>query len=166
MKFSSAPNTSLQKCLYPLLQNQCLLFLLPPLFSRISQASGPDQENSKRAYCVDYHPKRLGLTSRIHPLIFLRTPEGFICPSRIFVEFYLKPIYPTMVGESLQIHGVQITGKCICQSSLQSKTLFQVLIITPPPPPPPPPKITNFSQAEFFENWIFLLDAGRIELKK
>ena len=51
MKFSSTPNTSVQKCLYPLFQNQRSHFLLPPLFWRISQPSDQDQHNGKRTYC-------------------------------------------------------------------------------------------------------------------
>ena len=35
---------------------------------------------------------------------------------RIYVDFSLKPVYPTMVGDKFQIDGVQITGKCICES--------------------------------------------------
>ena len=46
----------------------------------------------------------------------LWTPEGFLCLSRVFVEFSLKPVYPTMIVENLQIHGVQITGKSICET--------------------------------------------------
>ena len=34
--------------------------------------------------------------------------------SRIFVECFVKPAYPTMVVENFRIHGVQINGKCIC----------------------------------------------------
>ena len=34
--------------------------------------------------------------------------------SRIFLEFFLKPVCPTMVAEKFQIHGVKITGKYIC----------------------------------------------------
>ena len=30
---------------------------------------------------------------------------------RIFIEFLLKPVYPTMFAEKFQIHGVKITGK-------------------------------------------------------
>ena len=36
--------------------------------------------------------------------------------SRIFLQFSLKPVSPTMVEENFQIYGVQITGKCICKS--------------------------------------------------
>ena len=34
--------------------------------------------------------------------------------SRHVVEFSLRPLYPTMIGDSFQIYGVQITEKFIC----------------------------------------------------
>ena len=36
--------------------------------------------------------------------------------SRIFPEFFLKPVYPTMVAKEFQIDGVKITGKYMCES--------------------------------------------------
>ena len=50
MKFSSTSNTSVQRCLHPVFQNQLPHFLLPTLFQRISQPSGQDQQNGKRIY--------------------------------------------------------------------------------------------------------------------
>ena len=63
--------------------------------------------------------------------------------SRIILEFFPKPVYPTMVAERFQIYDAKITGNYICESKNsicsfllipQSKTLPQVIIITPPPP--------------------------------
>ena len=52
MKFSWTCNTSGQRCLYHLFQNQRPPhFLLPPLFWRVTQFSGQDQNNGKRTYC-------------------------------------------------------------------------------------------------------------------
>ena len=39
---------------------------------------------------VDYHPSSSELTSRIHPLIFLWTPMGFILFPEYFLNFYLN----------------------------------------------------------------------------
>ena len=50
MKFSNS-STSVKSCLYPLFCNHWPCFLLPPLFWRISQPSGQDQQNGKRTYC-------------------------------------------------------------------------------------------------------------------
>ena len=36
--------------------------------------------------------------------------------SRIFFDFFLKPVYPIMASEKSQIYGVKITGKYICES--------------------------------------------------
>ena len=51
MKLSSISNTGVQRCLYPLFHNQGARFLLSPLFERISQPSGQDQQNGKRTFC-------------------------------------------------------------------------------------------------------------------
>ena len=41
--------------------------------------------------------------------------KGFYLP-RVFVEFFSKPVYSTMVAEKFQIYSVKITGKYICES--------------------------------------------------
>ena len=68
MKFSSIPNASVQRCLCPLFQNQC------PLFFRIYQLSGQDQQNDKETY-------------------------RWLPPWSFSIEFSIKPVYPTMAGE-------------------------------------------------------------------
>ena len=89
-------------------------------------------------HTVDYHAIPSELTSRIHPLTFLWTPKGFIFSPECFLNFF-KPVFHTMIAEKFQIHGVKITGKCICESKswicsfllmFRSKNLSQVLIIT------------------------------------
>ena len=89
-------------------------------------------------HTVDYHPILSELTSRIHPLIFLWTPKGFIFSPECFLIFS-KPVFHTMVVEKFQIHGVKITGKCICESKcwiyafllmFRCKNIPQVFIIT------------------------------------
>ena len=39
-------------------------------------------------HTADYHPSPSELTSRIHPLIFLRTPKGFIFSPEYFLNFF------------------------------------------------------------------------------
>ena len=89
-------------------------------------------------HTADYHPSPPKLTSRIHPLIFLWTPKGFIFSPECFFNFF-KPVFRTMVVEIFQIHGVKITGKYICKSKSWicsflllslSKNISQVLLIT------------------------------------
>ena len=53
-------------------------------------------------HTVDYHPSPSELTSSIHFLIIFGLLRG---------EFFLKPVYPTMLAEKLKIHCVKITGK-------------------------------------------------------
>ena len=72
-------NASVQMCLYPLFQTQSYHFLLPHLFWKLSQPSGKDQQNGTQN-TVDYHPSPSQLISRIHPLIFLWTHNGFVSP--------------------------------------------------------------------------------------
>ena len=114
MKFPSTSNSSVQRCLYPLFQNQRFHFLLPPLFRRIFQPSGQDQQNGKRTYC------------RLPPYYFRDnfkdTPSHIsmdyqgVYLSRIFLEFFLKPVFLTMVAEKFLICDVKITGKYVCES--------------------------------------------------
>ena len=101
-------------------------------------------------HTVNYEPSPSQLVSRIHHLIFLWTTlilhisiyfyisKGFI--SRIFLDFFLKPIYSTMITEKFQIHSVKITGKYICESKNwicsfllmpPRKTLPRIFIIIP-----------------------------------
>ena len=79
MKFSSTSNTSVQRYLYPLFQNQSPHFLLP-VFSE--NYLNPQARINKMVnkHTVNYHPSPSQLISRIDPLIFLWTPKGFISP--------------------------------------------------------------------------------------
>ena len=50
----------------------------------MSQPSGQDQQNGIRInkmvneHTIDYHPSLSELTPKIHPLLFLWTPKGFM----------------------------------------------------------------------------------------
>ena len=117
MKFSSISNTSVQRCLYPLFQNPPIFWC--PLFSE--NYLNPQVRINKMVnkHTVDYHPSPSRLISRIHPLIFLLTPKGFISPES-FLNFFLC-ILP---------HGCR---NWICSFLLMppNKSLLQVFIITP-----------------------------------
>ena len=88
-------------------------------------------------YTVDHHQSlRInvkGVPSNFYG--FLRS----LSLSKISLELFLMPVYPTLVGEKFQIYGVKIIEKGICQSKNwiylfllmpPSKTLHQVIIIT------------------------------------
>ena len=88
-------------------------------------------------YTVDHH-QSLRINVKGVPSYFY----GFLrslSHSKISLEFFLKPVYPTLVGEKFQIYGVKIIEKGICQSKNwiclfllmpPSKTLHQVIIVT------------------------------------
>ena len=91
--------TSVQRCLYPLSQNQSLHFLLLSVFGKLSQLLGQNQQNIKQIHC------------QLPIIIFLWTPKGFISPES-FLNFLLNLYIPPWLPKSfkflmlrlLQIH--------------------------------------------------------------
>ena len=89
----------MQRCLYPLVQNQSPHFLLSSLFWKLSQPLDQDQQNSKHTH------------SRLPIIILLWTPKGFISPES-FLNFFLNLCIPPWLRKSfkflvlrlLQIH--------------------------------------------------------------
>ena len=74
--------TSVQRCLYPLFQNQSLHFLLLSLFGKLSQPLGQVQQNIKQIHC------------QLPIIIFLWTPKGFIFPEsfvNVLLNLYIPP---------------------------------------------------------------------------
>ena len=55
-------------------------------------------------HTVGYNSIPSELTSRIHFLIFLWNPKGLSLQDISWI--FLKPVYPTIIAEKLQIHGV------------------------------------------------------------
>ena len=125
-------------CHLPLSQAEQLrkllpLFLLTPLCWGYLNSQ---VRINKMVNSLDYNPCPSRLAPRIHPFIFLQTPQGFISLSRMLVEFSLKLLYSTICGKIFKFYGVHIPGKCIdsrhfysCPSPI--KTRPQVLAITP-----------------------------------
>ena len=116
----------MQRCLYPLFQNQSPHFLLSSLFWKLSQPLGQDQQNSKQIYC------------QLPIIIFLWTPKGFISPES-FLNFLLNLYIPPWLQKSFKFI-VLTYCKYICESKNwicsfllmpPSKTLPQVFIIIP-----------------------------------
>ena len=102
MKISSTSYTIVLRCLYPLFQNQCPLFLLYPLFWKLSQSSGQDQQNGKQTYC------------RLPPYSFT-------------INF--KDTLSYFSGLNISMESKNWT--CSFSLMLQYNTLPQVFIITP-----------------------------------
>ena len=65
-------------------------------------------------HTVNYHASTSQLITRIHPLIFLWTPKGFISPESWI--FFPRPAYFTLVVEKFHIYSVKITDKSIYES--------------------------------------------------
>ena len=133
MECSWNPNTSVQRCLDPLLQRTLFLSLLTPVFWGYLK---PQVRINKMVNSIDYHPYTSRSASKVHHFIFLKTPSGFISLQDACWIFSETFIYSTMCGENFQIYGVHIPRKCIdsrhfysCCSPL--KTLPQVLVIAP-----------------------------------
>ena len=125
MKFSSTSNTSVQRCLYPLFQNQSPHFLLPPLIRRISQSSYQNQQNGKQTY--------------YHPLIFLWTFKGFII-SEHFLNFFSNLYIPPWFQKSFKFMVLRLLANIFVSQKIESIDFYscsqarlspQVLIITP-----------------------------------
>ena len=69
----------------------------------------------------------------------------------MFVEFYVKYENPNMTGEKCWLYGIQITGKCICQSNI----ITSLTRNSPPVPYPHPQVKTNYTHSprhHFSEN--------------
>ena len=134
--------------LYLLFQNRCphfVSFFLEIIFWKLSQLSGQDQQNGKQTYCRLPSPSQW--TSRIHPLIFLWTPKGFISPET-FLNFLLNLYIPPWLRKSFKFM-VKITGKYICES--KKVNLF---IFTCAPKPTSPASFNHYPEAE--GNYLFL----------
>ena len=67
--------------------------------------------------------------------------------SRIFLEFFPKPVYSTMVVEKFQICSVQITGKYICETK---NWIWSFLLM--PPTKNLPPGFYHYPQTAFSED--------------
>ena len=68
-------------------------------------------------HTVDYPPSPPEFTSRINHLIFYGLLRGLYLENiEYFLNFFLIPVYLTMVAKKFQIDGVKITGKYICES--------------------------------------------------
>ena len=87
-------------------------------------------------HTVDYHPSPSQLISRIHTLIFLWTPKGFISPES-FLNFFLNLYIPPWLWKSFKVIVLRLL-QYICESKNwicsflimpPSKILPQVFII-------------------------------------
>ena len=94
-------NTSVQRCLYPLFQNQSPIFWCP-LSSENYLNPQVSINNMVKKHTVDCHPSLSQFISRIQPLIFLWTPKGFIFPES-FLNFFLNLYTPPWLQKSFYL---------------------------------------------------------------
>ena len=107
----------------------------------------------------------------MHPPIFPWTPKDFISPE-YFLNFFPKPVYPTIVTETFQIHGGKITGKYnretknrVCSFLLMP--LYNIFLQVFYYHYSRQKEITFFPETTVFENLFSPVERGRImELKK
>ena len=100
---------------------------------KISQLSGQYQQNGKRTYCrLPPRSFRISeLTSRIHPLLFLSTPQGFIFSSEYFLKFFSNRYIEPWLQKSFKFMVLRLLENAFLLMS-PSKTFPQVLTITTP----------------------------------
>ena len=70
-------------------------------------------------HAVDYHPSPSQLISRIHPLIFLWTPKGFISPECI-LNFFLNLYNPPWLQKSFKFYSIKITANTFVSQKTES----------------------------------------------
>ena len=82
-----------------------------PLFSESYLNPQVKTNQMVNKHNVDYHPSPLQLISRIHPLRFLWTPQGFISPeffliffTNLYIPPWLRKSFKFIVLRLLQIH--------------------------------------------------------------
>ena len=141
--------------MHQVLQDQCLLILLLPLFRRTSH---PHVKINKMVskHTANYHHSPSVLTWRIHPLMFPQTLELHLS-SKILLHFFLEAtVRLTMVGKKWW--GAQSTRKIICKSKIWKQTFYscpQGRIHPQVPALPPMFCITHPAHAAFlFENLL------------
>ena len=114
MKFSSTFNTRCRVAYIPYFKIYAPIFCC---FIFFEECLKPQVRIYKmlNERTVDYHLSSSKFTSRIHPLIFLWTPKGFISPE-YFLIFFSDLYIPPWLKNMFQIHGVKITEKYIYES--------------------------------------------------
>ena len=70
-------------------------------------------------HTVDYHPSYSQLISRIHFLIFLRTPKGFISPES-FLNFFLNLYIPPRLQKSFKFIELRLLGNTFVSQKIES----------------------------------------------
>ena len=135
MKFSTTSNTKVQRCLYPLFQNQRPRFLPLHLFEK---CLNPQVRSNKMVneHTVVYHPSPSESTSRIHPPHISMDSEGVYLSiiflfSRLYISLWLQKSFKFRALRLLENTSVsQKTESVHFYSYSQTKVFPQVFIIS------------------------------------
>ena len=100
-----------------LFQNQSPIFCCPLFFKSYLNPQARINKMVNK-YTVDYHPSLSQLISRIHTLIFLWTPKGFISPES-FLNFFLNLYIPPWLQKSFKF-SVKITANTFVSQKIES----------------------------------------------
>ena len=120
MKFSSIFNISVQRRLYPLFQNQRQPFSAASSFSKnVSE-----------------------FASRIHPLIFLWSPKGFISPE-YFLDFFSNLYIPPWLRKSFKFMTLRWLENTFLRQKIESVHFYSY-----PQGKLPPRSISSLLQTE------------------
>ena len=118
MKFSSTSNKNVQRFLYPLFKNQRPIFYCYLSFEEYFKPQVKITQMVNE-HTVDYHPSPSELTSRIYPLIFLWTPEGFI-PLEYFLNFFSNLYIPPWLGKSFKFMVLRLMENAFVTQNIES----------------------------------------------
>ena len=105
---------------------------------------GPQDRINKMVnkHSIYYHPYSSRLVSRIYILSYFYKLLSGLSLSRMFIEFFLKPIYSIMVGKFFEIYGVKFL-----ENTLTLGTYF-----TQSPSPTPPPSFQSKFSPRFLSS--------------
>ena len=109
---------------------------------------------------ADYHPSPSQSISRIHPVIFLWTPKGFISPE-FFLNFFLNLYIPPKLRKSFKFMVLILLANKYISDPKNRICSFLIMPQAKPSPrvlslPPMQKEITHSFQTAFFEGLCFI----------
>ena len=88
-------------------------------------------------HTVDYHLSPSELTSRIHSLMFLWTPNECICPSILSIVIFFSDLYdPPWLQKSFNFMVLRLLEKTFVSRKIESAHFYPCLQRKLSPPPP------------------------------
>ena len=117
----------------------------PPLFLRISELPGQNQQNDKQSSLSP-----LSFNTSLKDTFF----QGFISPSRMLVEFSLKLLYSTMCGKIFKVMEFTFLENALIRSIFTHAPPHSKLAPKFLPSRPRQKEITHSPQAAFFRKSV------------